>query len=83
MGGTVEGNPIKIHFCNTCEKLGHNFSLETDTEKTDGTIALFHILNLIEVVGEKICLSTNFPFFQVRQDGCEEGGPLGVPMNML
>ena len=65
LGGTVEGNPIKIHFCNTCEKLGHSFSLETDTEKTDGTFALFHILNLLEVIGDKICLSTNFPFSQV------------------
>ena len=62
LGGTVEGNPIKIHFCNTCEKLGHSFSLETDTEKTDGTFAHFCILNLLEVIGDKICLSTNFPF---------------------
>ena len=63
LGGTVEGNPIKIHFCNTCDKLGQCFYLETDTEKTDGTFALFHILYLIEVIGgDKICLSTNFPF---------------------
>ena len=65
LGGTVEGNPIKIHFCNTCEKLGHSFSLETDTEKTDGTFDLFHIFYLIEVIGDKIFLSTNFPFSQV------------------
>ena len=80
MGGTVEGNPIKIHFCNTCEKLGQCFYLETDTEKTGGTFALFRILNLIEVVGEKICLSTNFPFFsKCDKVGARRVGLLASP----
>ena len=81
MGGTVEGNPIKIHFCNNCEKLGQCFYLETDTEKTDGTFALFHILNLIEVIDDKIFLSTNFPFSPPKCDkmGARRVGLLASP----